>query len=186
MQRHLLYLFLCVQRNVAKVYAVLGAELVETLGLEALALDNEVEHANAQVIEPEITELVGGGLPQLAAADEAALGANHHFLFNGIVHSAGDELAGDVAVIYAGSGAGFGLAYLGALNVIHQIFLFAEDESIGGAGFNAAGLSGAVVEKVGARTLVADTDTGAQLKEQIADLEKLLEAYRQGIIPQGE
>ena len=43
-----------------------------------------------------------------------------------------------------------------------------------------------VVEKVSARTLVADTDTGAQLKEQIADLEKLLEAYRQGIIPQGE
>ena len=43
-----------------------------------------------------------------------------------------------------------------------------------------------VVETVGARTLVADTDTGARLKEQIADLKKLLEAYRQGIIPQGE
>jgi len=43
-----------------------------------------------------------------------------------------------------------------------------------------------VVETVGTRTLVADTDTGARLKEQIADLEKLLEAYRQGIIPQGE
>ena len=41
-----------------------------------------------------------------------------------------------------------------------------------------------VVEQVGKRTLVADTDTGAQLKEQIADLEKLLEAYRQGVIPQ--
>ena len=35
------------------------------------------------------------------------------------------------------------------------------------------------------RTLVGDTDTGAQLKEQIADLEKLLEAYRRGLIPEG-
>ena len=42
-----------------------------------------------------------------------------------------------------------------------------------------------VVELVGERTLVADTDTGARLKEQIADLEKLLDAYRQGIIPEG-
>ncbi len=41
-----------------------------------------------------------------------------------------------------------------------------------------------VVETVAARTLVADTDTGAQIKEQIADLKKLLEAYRQGIIAQ--
>ena len=43
-----------------------------------------------------------------------------------------------------------------------------------------------VVEEVGQRTLVADTDTGAKLKEQIADLEMLLEAYRQGIIPEAE
>lgn len=43
-----------------------------------------------------------------------------------------------------------------------------------------------VVETVGKRTLVADTDIGAQLKEQIADLEKLLGAYRQGIIPQSK
>ncbi|MBQ9042360.1 MAG: fructose-1,6-bisphosphatase [Eggerthellaceae bacterium] len=42
-----------------------------------------------------------------------------------------------------------------------------------------------VVQMVGERTLVADTDTGARLKEQIADLEKLLDAYRQGIIPEG-
>lgn len=41
-----------------------------------------------------------------------------------------------------------------------------------------------VVQMVGERTLVADTDTGARLKEQIADLEKLLEAYRQGVIPE--
>jgi len=39
-----------------------------------------------------------------------------------------------------------------------------------------------VVERVERRTLVADTDTGARLKEQIADLEKLLEAYRRGLI----
>lgn len=39
-----------------------------------------------------------------------------------------------------------------------------------------------VVERVDARTLVADTDTGAKLKARIADLEQLLEAYRTGVI----
>ena len=39
-----------------------------------------------------------------------------------------------------------------------------------------------VVERVDKRTLVADTDTGAKLKQEIADLERLLEAYRQGLI----
>ena len=39
-----------------------------------------------------------------------------------------------------------------------------------------------VVERVEARTLVADTDTGTELKSQIADLERLLEAYRCGEI----
>ncbi|MBQ9004044.1 MAG: fructose-1,6-bisphosphatase [Eggerthellaceae bacterium] len=39
-----------------------------------------------------------------------------------------------------------------------------------------------VVERVDSRTFVADTDTGTELKAQIADLEKLLEAYRLGLI----
>lgn len=39
-----------------------------------------------------------------------------------------------------------------------------------------------VVDRVGARTLVGDTDTGIELKQQIADLEKLLAAYRCGEI----
>jgi fructose-1,6-bisphosphatase-3 len=39
-----------------------------------------------------------------------------------------------------------------------------------------------VVEHLTERTLVADTDTGTMLKEQIADLEQLLKAYRQGLI----
>lgn len=39
-----------------------------------------------------------------------------------------------------------------------------------------------VVERVGRRTMVADTDTGVVLKSQIADLEKLLRAYRRGEI----
>lgn len=42
-----------------------------------------------------------------------------------------------------------------------------------------------VVERVEKRTLVADTDTGAELKRQVADLEQLLEAYRKGEIPEG-
>ena len=43
-----------------------------------------------------------------------------------------------------------------------------------------------VVELVDKRTLVADTDNGAVLKQQIADLEELLEAYRCGAISEKE
>ncbi len=39
-----------------------------------------------------------------------------------------------------------------------------------------------VVERVDERTLVADTDLGAQLKAQVADLKQLLEAYRSGLL----
>ena len=41
-----------------------------------------------------------------------------------------------------------------------------------------------VVEHVKKRMHVSDTDTGAMLKEQIADLERLLVAYRKGQIPE--
>ena len=43
-----------------------------------------------------------------------------------------------------------------------------------------------VVERVEKRTLVADTDTGKELKRQIVDLEQLLEAYRNGIVAEKE
>lgn len=43
-----------------------------------------------------------------------------------------------------------------------------------------------VVELVDKRTLVADTDNGAVLKQQITDLEELLEAYRNGIVAEKE
>ena len=43
-----------------------------------------------------------------------------------------------------------------------------------------------VVELVDKRTLVADTDNGSVLKQQIADLEELLEAYRCGILTEKE
>ena len=43
-----------------------------------------------------------------------------------------------------------------------------------------------VVELVDKRTLVADTDNGAVLKQQIADLEELLEAYRCGAVSEKE
>ena len=43
-----------------------------------------------------------------------------------------------------------------------------------------------VVELVDKRTLVADTDNGSVLKQQIADLEELLEAYRNGIVAEKE
>ena len=41
-----------------------------------------------------------------------------------------------------------------------------------------------VVEKVDKRTLVADTDTGAKLQQRVADLERLIHAYRQGLLPE--
>ena len=41
-----------------------------------------------------------------------------------------------------------------------------------------------VVQSVAHRTKVADTDTGIELKAQIADLERLLEAYRLRLIPE--
>ena len=41
------------------------------------------------------------------------------------------------------------------------------------------------VERSKRRVLVGDTDTGTELREQIADLERLLEAYRRGLIPEG-
>lgn len=43
-----------------------------------------------------------------------------------------------------------------------------------------------VVESVDRRTLVADTDTGVKLKQRIGDLERLIEAYRQGLIAEGK
>ena len=42
-----------------------------------------------------------------------------------------------------------------------------------------------LVQSVNERMLVGDTDTGTLLKEQIADLEQLLEAFRQGLIAEG-
>ena len=39
-----------------------------------------------------------------------------------------------------------------------------------------------VVEKLKVRIMVADTDKGRELKEQIADLKELVAAYREGVI----
>lgn len=43
-----------------------------------------------------------------------------------------------------------------------------------------------VVEKMAARRLVADTDIGKQLRENISELEALLNAYYEGLIPEGK
>ena len=43
-----------------------------------------------------------------------------------------------------------------------------------------------VVEKMAARRLVADTDIGKQLRENIRELEALLNAYYEGLIPEGK
>jgi fructose-1,6-bisphosphatase-3 len=39
-----------------------------------------------------------------------------------------------------------------------------------------------IVEMMGHRAIVRDTDIGMSLREQIADLERLLKAYRRGLI----
>ncbi len=41
-----------------------------------------------------------------------------------------------------------------------------------------------IVEMMGRRAMVSDTDKGKELREQISDLEKLLAAYRRGLIKQ--
>ena len=42
-----------------------------------------------------------------------------------------------------------------------------------------------IVELMGRRIMVSDTDKGAELREQVSDLEKLLKAYRKGMIKEG-
>lgn len=41
-----------------------------------------------------------------------------------------------------------------------------------------------IVETAATRSRIADTDTGKEIEQQIADLERLLEAYRSGAIPE--
>ena len=41
-----------------------------------------------------------------------------------------------------------------------------------------------LIETAKRRILVADTDIGRELKENVADLQGLLEAYRTGLIPE--
>ena len=43
-----------------------------------------------------------------------------------------------------------------------------------------------IIQTMSKRTKVADTDTGRVLKQQVADLENLLEAYRQRLIPEAD
>lgn len=61
----------------------------------------------------------------------------------------------------------------------HQPFDSVEAAVVNGADIHS---SRRVVHRMPRRMLVADTDTGIELKEQIADLETLLEAYREGLV----
>ena len=61
----------------------------------------------------------------------------------------------------------------------HQPFDSVEAAVVNGADIHS---SRRVVHRMPRRMLVADTDTGVELKEQIADLETLLEAYREGLV----
>lgn len=77
--------------------------------------------------------------------------------------------------------AGYTLVYhsRGFQLVQHAPFTSTEEAVINGTDIRS---TTQIVEMMGHRAMVNDTDKGAQLREQIADLEKLLVAYRQGLI----
>lgn len=77
--------------------------------------------------------------------------------------------------------AGYTLVYhsRGFQLVQHEPFASTEDAIIRGTDIKS---TTQIVEMSAHRMLVADTDKGAELKRQIADLQKLLYAYRHGVI----
>ena len=58
-----------------------------------------IVNAHRQILEPEIAVLIGVDDHDLTALQAADLGADDNFLLHGIIHSACDELAGDVAIV---------------------------------------------------------------------------------------
>ena len=92
---------------------------------------------------------------------------------------------------------GFSHAYQGATGIAgftlisnsHGVFLAAHEplESMTAAVVKELDIHSQMreVERSKRRVLVGDTDTGDVLREQIAELERLLEAYRRGLIPEG-
>lgn len=77
--------------------------------------------------------------------------------------------------------AGYTLVYhsRGFQLVQHAPFTSTEEAIINGTDIKS---TTQIVEMMGHRAMVNDTDKGAELREQIADLEKLLVAYRRGFI----
>lgn len=77
--------------------------------------------------------------------------------------------------------AGYTLVYhsRGFQLVQHAPFTSTEEAIINGTDIRS---TTQIVEMMGHRAMVNDTDKGAELREQIADLEKLLVAYRRGFI----
>ncbi len=79
--------------------------------------------------------------------------------------------------------AGYTLIYnsFGLMIAAHEPFTSIEEAVENGIDVHSHTL---LVQKVVKRKLVADTDIGLQIKESIEELEALLEAYRQGLIPE--
>lgn len=80
--------------------------------------------------------------------------------------------------------AGYTLVYhsRGFQLVQHEPFTGTEDAILRGSDIKS---TTQIVEMSAHRMLVADTDIGRELKAQIADLEKLLYAYRHGFVKEG-
>ena len=95
-----------VKGDVSQIDAFPGAELFKELRLIARRLDGEIEQADGQIVEPEIAVFVRAGLPALTAGVEQAPRADDDLLLHGIVHRAGDEPSGDIAVIHPREAAG--------------------------------------------------------------------------------
>jgi fructose-1,6-bisphosphatase-3 len=81
--------------------------------------------------------------------------------------------------------AGYTLVYhsRGFYLVQHEPFTSTEDAILRGTDIKS---TTQIVEMSAHRMLVADTDTGVELRQQIADLEELLYAYRHGFINESE
>jgi fructose-1,6-bisphosphatase-3 len=128
--------------------------------------------------------------------DEFGVGGKHRHIINGHVPvraSKGEnpiKANGKLMVIDGGFAkayhsktgiAGYTLVYhsRGFELVQHAPFMSTEQAILEGTDIKS---TTQIVEMMGHRAMVRDTDIGMSLREQIADLERLLKAYRRGLI----
>jgi len=146
--------------NVAEIHGLEGIHQYNLMFIAGSG-DHKLILSCGYIIEPEVAEAVGENLIVPAPVGGAAFGTDEDFLLIGIVESAADENAGDIAVINSGGIAGFRLAHHSALQKLRQLILLTEYHRIRGTSLHTAGELIAVIEKVGAtRAFLADAQGG--------------------------